>query len=113
MVGLMVTSSRRSYAIGCVSQVCCSQSPCPCSRLLLTHASAGDTQTLRGRSGSVSVGSLGPGAHRFFFEPSEQGLRQKMSAILDTFGSNQFMLNPWTMLFLEKLCPGPFPSVTE
>ena len=38
----------------CTSQVCCSQSPCPRGRPLLTHASAGDTQTLKGGSGSVS-----------------------------------------------------------
>ena len=29
----------------CHTQVCCTQSPCPCSRPLLTHTSAGDTQT--------------------------------------------------------------------
>ena len=45
MVGLMVTSSKRTYATHCTSQVCCSQSHCPCSRLLLTSASAVDTQT--------------------------------------------------------------------
>ena len=45
------------------------QSPCPCDRPLLTHTSAGDTQTLRGRSGSVSVGS--PGVHKVLFEPSK------------------------------------------
>ena len=28
----------------CHSQVCCTQSPCPCSRPLLTHTSTGDTQ---------------------------------------------------------------------
>ena len=33
--------------------------------------SAGDTETLNGRSGSVSVGSLGPGVHKVLFEPSE------------------------------------------
>ena len=38
-------------------------------RPLLTHTSTGDTQTLKGRSGSVSVGS--PGVHKFLFEPSE------------------------------------------
>ena len=43
----------------CTSQVCCSQRPCPCSRLLLIHASAGDTQTLKGRSDLVSCGVLG------------------------------------------------------
>ena len=41
MVGLMVTSSKRPHH----SQVCCTQSPCPCSRPLLTHASTRDTQT--------------------------------------------------------------------
>ena len=42
----------------CHTQVCCTQSPCPCGRPLLTHTSTGDTQSLKGRSGSVSVGSL-------------------------------------------------------
>ena len=50
-------------------QVCCIQSPCPSGRPLLTHASAGDTQILKGRSGSVSVGS--PGAYKVLFEPFE------------------------------------------
>ena len=52
-------------------QVCYTQSPCPCGRLLLTRTSTGDTQPLKGRSGSVSVGSLGPGAHKILCEPSE------------------------------------------
>ena len=38
---------------------------------LLTCASTGDTQTLKGSSGSVSMGSLGPSAHKILFEPSE------------------------------------------
>ena len=58
-------------------------------------------------------GVSGSWCTQVFFEASEQGLRQKVSAILDTFDSNQFMLYPWTMLFFQKLCPGPFPSVTE
>ena len=29
----------------CHTQVCCTQSPCPCGRPLLTHTSIGDTQT--------------------------------------------------------------------
>ena len=53
----------------CHSEVCCTQSPCPCGRLLLTHTSAGDSQTLKGRSGSDSVGS--PDAHKFLFAPSK------------------------------------------
>ena len=28
----------------CHTQVCCTQSPCPCDRPLLTHTSAGNTQ---------------------------------------------------------------------
>ena len=52
----MATSSKRTYITWHGSQVCCSQSPCPHSRPLLTHASAGDTQALKGRSGSVSYG---------------------------------------------------------
>ena len=71
MVGLMVNSSKKAYATHCVTQVCCTQSPCPCGKPLVTHASAGDTQTLKGRSGSVSVGSLGRGMHKCLFEPSE------------------------------------------
>ena len=53
----------------CHTQVCCIQSSCPCSRPLLTHDSSGDTQTLKVRSGSVSVGS--PGVHKVLLEPSE------------------------------------------
>ena len=47
-----------------MTQVCCIQSPCPCSMPLPTCASAGNTQTLKGRSGQVSVRSLGPGLHQ-------------------------------------------------
>ena len=51
-----------------LTQVCCTQSPCPCDRPLLTHTSAGDTQTqfwlsLCGVSGSWCIQGL--------FEPSE------------------------------------------
>ena len=53
----------------CHTQICCTQSLCPCGRPLLTCTFTGDTQTLKGRSGSVSVGS--PGAHKVVFEPSK------------------------------------------
>ena len=53
----------------CHTQVGCTQSPCLCSRPLLTHTSAEGTQTLKGRSGPVSVGS--PQVHKDLFEPSE------------------------------------------
>ena len=39
------------------TQVFCTQGPYPCSRPLLTHTSTGDTQTLRGRSRSVTAKS--------------------------------------------------------
>ena len=51
MVGVMATSSKRTYA---------SQCPWPHSRPLLTHASARDSQTLTGKSGSVSCGVTAP-----------------------------------------------------
>ena len=71
IVKLMASSSERIYATCHAFQVCCSQSSCPLGRPLLTCASAGDTQTFKGRSGSVSCGS-----HCFFpfvllFVPSE------------------------------------------
>ena len=47
MVGLMATFSRKAYATGHTSQVCCSQRQCSCGRPLLTHASAGDTQNVQ------------------------------------------------------------------
>ena len=53
----------------CHTHVCCTQSTCPCSRPLLTHTSTGDTQALKGRSGSVFVGSTG--MHKVLFESSE------------------------------------------
>ena len=43
----------------------------------------------------------------------DQGLVEVgLSAILDPFNSNQFMLCPWAMLFFQKLCLAPFPPVT-
>ena len=67
----MVTSFKRTYVTCCVTQASWTQSPWPCSRPLLTYTSTGDTQTLKDRSDSVSVGSLDPGAHKVLFSPSE------------------------------------------
>ena len=50
----------------CHTQVCCTQSHGPCDSPLLTHTSTGDTQH---SSVSVSVGSLGPGAHKVCLSP--------------------------------------------
>ena len=69
MVGLMVTSSKRAYAIprsACHTQVCCTQSPCPRSSPLLTSM---PQKTPKHSSVSVSVGSLGPGAHKVCLSP--------------------------------------------
>ena len=71
MVGLITISSKTAYATHCVTQVCCTENHCPCGRPLLTCTSAGDTQTLKRRPGSVSVGSLDSGAHVVLFEPSK------------------------------------------
>ena len=66
----MVTSSKRTYATHGASHVCYSQSPCFHTKPLLTHASAGDPQILKVKSGSVSVGPLGPGVHtRYCLSP--------------------------------------------
>ena len=54
-----------------MTQVCCTQNPCPCGRPLLPCASAGDTQALKVTYGTASVGSLGPGVPKVLFEPSE------------------------------------------
>ena len=54
----------------CHTQDCCTQSPSPRGRPLLTCTSPGDIQILKGRSGSVSVGS--PGVHKVLFEPSKR-----------------------------------------
>ena len=50
----------------CQPQVCCTQSPCPCGRPLLTVLSQ---EMLRHSSVSVSEGSLGPGAHKVCLSP--------------------------------------------
>ena len=51
----------------------------------------------------------------FSLQIEDQGLDEfDLSAILDPFDSNQFMLClcPWAMSFFQKLCPGPFPPVS-
>ena len=54
---------------------CCTQCPQPCSRPPPTHASAGDSWTLTGRSGSVSCGVTAPFSwfllHTVLFVPSK------------------------------------------
>ena len=59
-----------------ISQNCYCQWPCPHGRPLLTHASAGDPQTLTGSFGSISCGVTAPfpwvlGCTRFCFPLQE------------------------------------------
>ena len=49
----------------CHTQVCCTQSPCPYDRPLLTCPFEGETQTLKDMSGSGYVGT--PGVHKVLF----------------------------------------------
>ena len=49
----------------CYTQVCCTQGPCPCGSPRLTRTTTGDAHS----SVSVSVGSLGPGAHKVCLSP--------------------------------------------
>ena len=60
--------------------------PLPLHRPLLACTSTGDTQALKGRFGSVSVGYPGPGAHKLLFEPSKH-LWQVWGLILNMISS--------------------------
>ena len=62
---------QRTYSICYASQACCSQRFHPCDRPLLIRAPAGDTNTLKGRSGSVSMGSTVSDVHKVLFVPSK------------------------------------------
>ena len=64
----MATYSKRTNKTHCANQVFSSQSPHLCGRPLLTHASAGDTQTFKDRSGSV-CGVSGSWCAQVLFEP--------------------------------------------
>ena len=88
----------------CHTQACCTQSPCPCGRPLLTCTSAADTQTLKGRSGSVSVRS--PGLPKVLFEPSKHlwwlwKVKRKWSCSV-MFDS----ATPWTVAYQASLSMG-------
>ena len=49
MMGLMVTFSKRVYAV----PICCTQSPCPCGSPLLTRTSTGDKHSKAGLAQSL------------------------------------------------------------
>ena len=65
--GLLATSSKRAYALLEQTKVCCTQSPCPCGRPLLSCISTGDTQTQLGLS---FCGVSGSWCTQGLFEPS-------------------------------------------
>ena len=67
MVELMVTFSKRAYST--LKSAAPRAPACPWGRPLLTCASGRYTQTLKGRSGSISV--VSPGVHKVLFEPFE------------------------------------------
>ena len=87
----------------CHTQIYCTQSPCQFGRPLLTHTSTGDTQTLKGRSSSVFVGSSG--AHKVLFEPSKHlwwvwGLiLNAILLLLPSFLGFSFALGPGVSFF--------------
>ena len=57
---------------------------------------------------------MAPLGMSFSLLTEDQGLvKVGLSAILDPFDSNQFMLCPRAMSFFQKLCPDPFPPVSK
>ena len=95
IVGLMVTSSNRAYATGDVTRSPVPRAPAPEAGHCWPD-STGDTQTLKHRSGSVSVGSLGPRVHKVLFEPSEH-LWQVWGLILNVI--SPFLPSCWGFSF--------------
>ena len=76
----------------------------------------GDFQDLGYRPllGLLTVPWNGHGALGVSFSllTEDEGLVEvDLSAILDPFDSNWFILYPWSMSFFQKLCPVPFPPV--
>ena len=59
----------------------------------------------------VDVSQLGD-MLQWAYTEAQSLVEDDLSAILDPFGSNQFMLCPQFMLFFQRLCPGPFPPVS-
>ena len=45
----------------------------------------------------------------------DQGLVSEvdLSATFDSYDSNQFMFHPQAMSFFQRLCPAPFPPISE
>ena len=58
---------------------CCTQCPRPCSRLLLTHTSAGDSWTLMANFGTVSCGVTAPFSWSWCTQSSVCALQESVS----------------------------------
>ena len=74
-----------------------------------------DISTIQANAHSLVLGqglgtAMAPLGVSFHLLIEDQGL--VLSVILVPFNSNQFMLCPWAISFLQKLCPAPFPPVT-
>ena len=74
--------------------------PCPCGRPLLTHVSAGDPQTITGRSGLVFCGGhcslpLGPDMHKILFVPPRVSVSSSPMEVLLWNPANLQSQIPW------------------
>ena len=85
---------------------CCTAYPQPCSRPPPTHASAGDSWTLTGKSGSVSCGVS---AHKVLFVPCKSLFSQSCKFWWLYSGVNGDLLQEG--LYHTQLCctQSPFP----
>ena len=92
IVRLMAASSKRACVTCSMTLVCCSQSPYPQGRPLLTHASAGDTHS--GRSGSVRgvSGSWCPQGFVWALQASLVGIGLILNAISPLLWGFSFVL---------------------
>ena len=91
----MVTSFKRTYAIHRASQVCCSKSPCPHGKPLLTLAFTGDTQTLKEISGVM--GKFGLGVQNEAVQRLTEFCQENALVIANTlFQQHKRRLHTWT-----------------
>ena len=84
----------------------CTQWPQPCSRPLLTHASAGDSWTLMGKSGSVSSGVTAPFSWVRCTQSSVCALQESVSP--DCVSSDSNMVG---LCHTQVCCIQPYPRL--
>ena len=93
---------------------CYTQCPRPCSRPPPTHASAGDSWTLMGKSGSVSCGSLLLSPGSWCTQAFVCALQESVSSVLHKFWRlcnrvNGNLLQRGLMPYPGLLHPEPLP----